>query len=400
MNKKMRELLNKIAQKRMMAKGFMEDGENKDLEKAAALMDEADELQKEYDLEARMYATEKEDNTPNEEEMKEEKAKKEEKSSLKAVADAIRAVAKTMNEGTGTEGGYTVPEDIVTRVEELREAQFSLEQLVDVEAVSTMSGQRTYKTRAQKKGFTKVGEKSKISKVNGPAFSRLKYTIEKYAGYLPITNELLEDTDENLVNTILEWLADESRVTRNNLILEAIATKEAEKIANGIAGIKTVLNKKLGQAFKSTSTIVTNDDGLDYLDQLEDKNGRPLLNPDPTNTASMQLRAGATIVPIKVLPNDDMPTEGNKLPFIIGDLKEGIKLFDRKKVNIMTSNTAVVGSGEDTINAFEDDCTLFRGIERQDVEVKDKNAFYNCYIEIDETVSDTTQQVKNDEEVA
>lgn len=35
------------------------DGENKDLEKATALMDEADELQKEYDLEARMYAAEK-----------------------------------------------------------------------------------------------------------------------------------------------------------------------------------------------------------------------------------------------------------------------------------------------------------------------------------------------------
>lgn len=382
MNKKMRELLNKIAQKRMMAKGFMEEGENKDLEKAATLMDEADELQKEYDLEARMYAAEKEDNTPTEEEVKEEKEKKEEKNSIKAVADAIRKVAQSMNEGTGTEGGYTVPEDIQTRIEELREATFSLEQLVDVEPVTTMSGQRTYKTRKQKKGFTKVGEKSKISQIEGPAFERIKYTIEKYAGYLPITNELLEDSDENLVNTILAWLADESRVTRNKLILEAVKTNEAEKIDEGIKGIKTVLNKKLGQAFKPTSYIITNDDGLDYLDQLEDNNGRPLLNPDPTNQALMQLRAGASIVPIRVIPNDDMPSEETKLPFIIGDLKEGIKLFDRKKVNIMTSNTAVVGDGDTAINAFEDDMTIFRGIEREDVEVKDKKAFYNCYIEV------------------
>ena len=382
MNKKMRELLNKIAQKRMMAKGFMEEGENKDLEKAAALMDEADELQKEYDLEARMYAAEKEDNTPTEEEVKEEKEKKEEKNSIKAVADAIRKVAQSMNEGTGTEGGYTVPEDIQTRIEELREATFSLEQLVDVEPVTTMSGQRTYKTRKQKKGFTKVGEKSKISQIEGPAFGRIKNTIEKYAGYLPITNELLEDSDENLVNTILAWLADESRVTRNKLILDAVKTNEAEKIEEGIKGIKTVLNKKLGQAFKPTSYIITNDDGLDYLDQLEDNNGRPLLNPDPTNQALMQLRAGASIVPIRVIPNDDMPSEETKLPFIIGDLKEGIKLFDRKKVNIMTSNTAVVGDGDTAINAFEDDMTIFRGIEREDVEVKDKKAFYNCYIEV------------------
>lgn len=385
MNKKMRELLAKITQKRMMAKGFMEDGENKDLEKAAALMDEADELQKEYDLEARMYAAEKKDNTPSEEDIQKDKAEKEEKNSIKAVADAIRAVAKTMNEGTGTDGGYTVPEDVETRIQELREAKFSLEQLVDVEAVSTMSGQRTYKTRAQKKGFSKVGEKSKISKIDGPAFSRITYTIEKYAGYLPITNELLEDSDENLVKTILEWLADESRVTRNNLILEAINKKAKKEIDGGIKGIKTVLNKELGQAFKSTSVVLTNDDGLDYLDNLEDKNGRSLLNPDPTSSTNLQLRAGATIVPIRVLPNDDMKSDGNKVPFVIGDLKEGIKLFDRKKTNIMTSNTAVVGSGVDAINAFEDDCTLFRGIEREDVEVKDEKAFVNCYITVEET---------------
>lgn len=388
MNKKMRELLNKIAQKRMNARDFM-DGENKDLEKAAALMDEADELQKEYDLEARMYAAEKEDNTPTDEEVAEEKANKQEKNVIKEVANAIRRVAKTLNEGTGTEGGYTVPADIVTKIQELREAKFSLEELVTVESVSTMSGERTYKTRKQKKGFTKVGEKSAISSVEGPAFSRIKYAIEKYAGYLPITNELLEDSDENLVNTVLAWLADESRVTRNNLILAAIRTKEAKAIDAGIKGIKSVLNKDLGQAFKPTSVIVTNDDGLDYLDQLEDNNGRPLLNPDPTNSANIQLRAGATVVPIKVIPNDDMATSESKIPFLIGDFKEGIVLFDRKKINIMTSNTAVVGSGEDEINAFEDDCTIFRGIEREDVEVRDTKAFENCYIDLTAVVEET-----------
>lgn len=392
MNKKMRELLNKIAQKRMMARDFM-DGENKDLEKAAALMDEADELQKEYDLEARMYAAEKEDNTPTDEEVAEEKANKQEKNVIKEVADAIRRVAKTLNEGTGTEGGYTVPADIVTKIQELREAQFSLEELVTVENVSTMAGERTYKTRAQKTGFTKVGEKSAIPAVAGPAFSRLQYAISKYAGYLPITNELLEDSDENLVNTVLAWLADESRVTRNNLILAAIRTKAAKAIDSGIKGIKSVLNKDLGQAFKPTSVVVTNDDGLDYLDQLEDKNGRPLLNPDPTNSANMQLRAGATVVPIKVIPNTDMATTESKVPFLIGDFKEGIVLFDRKKINIMTSNTAVVGSGKDEINAFEDDCTIFRGIEREDVRVRDNKAFENCYIDVSSTA-------ENDEETA
>ena len=40
-------------------------------------------------------------------EVAEEKANKQEKNVIKEVADAIRRVAKTLNEGTGTEGGYS-----------------------------------------------------------------------------------------------------------------------------------------------------------------------------------------------------------------------------------------------------------------------------------------------------
>ncbi len=395
MNKKMREILAKIEAKEKLARGYTE-GENKDYKKAQEILDEINTLKEEYQIEKKLYEEEKELNALNEQEAtnvaktiaenKVEETSKEAKTKkdfIKEVATAIRKVAtKTLNEGTGTEGGYTVPEDIQTRIEELREAKASLQDLVDVEVVSTMSGKRTYKKRSQKKGFTKVGEKGKIPAITGPRFSILEYTIEKYAGYLPITNELLEDSDENLVNTIFDWLADESRVTRNNLIIAAVKTKEETKLDEGIKGIKSVLNKTLGQAFKPTSYIITNDDGLDYLDQLEDKNGRPLLNPDPTNQAQQQLRAGASVIPLKVISNDDMPTDKNKIPFIIGDLKEGIKLFDRKRINILASTTAVVGSADEAINAFEDDLTIFRGIEREDVEIKDEKAFVNGYIEV------------------
>ena len=50
MNKKMRDILSKIQAKTEEAKSFM-DGENKDVEKANALMDEVDALQKEFELE-------------------------------------------------------------------------------------------------------------------------------------------------------------------------------------------------------------------------------------------------------------------------------------------------------------------------------------------------------------
>ena len=43
----------------------------------------------------------------------------------------------------------------------------------------------------------------------------------------------------------------------------------------------------------------------------------------------------------------------------------------------MTSNIAVAGN----LNAFEQDLTLFRAIEREDVVVRDSGAFVNAYYE-------------------
>lgn len=68
MNKKMRELFTKIEQKHLLAKGFME-GENKDLEKAKSLLAEAEELQKEFEVEEKSFALDKELNGPSDEEI-------------------------------------------------------------------------------------------------------------------------------------------------------------------------------------------------------------------------------------------------------------------------------------------------------------------------------------------
>ena len=68
---------------------------------------------------------------------------------------------------------------------------------------------------------------------------------------------------------------------------------------------------------------------------------------------------------------------------IPGDLKEGIKLFDRKTLQLKMSDTAVVGSGNDQLNAYEDDLTLIRALERLDVRVKDSAAFVNGRLRIE-----------------
>lgn len=283
----------------------------------------------------------------------------------------------TMTEGTKADGGYTVPEDIQTKINQYKKATFSLESLVDVETVKTSSGRRTFQKKAQAEGFKAVAEAGKIQGNNTPQFEILEYAVKKYAGYMPVTSELLADSDANITAVLTKWLAEEDIATKNAQILTAIATK-AETDLKNIDGIKKAINVTLGAAYAGGVAIVTNDDGLNYLDTLVDKNGRYLLSPDVQNPMQMVLAVGARKIPVKVVPNAILATKTNKIPFIIGDLKEAVKIFDRAKLNIMTSNVAAVG----TLNAFEQDLTLFRGIERFDCKVKDSDAFVNGTITV------------------
>lgn len=379
MNKKLLELLDKINNKKVEVRSLVDQGK---IEEAKAAKDELKKLQDEFDILKDIddtAVTNLENNTNKGVNFNQKK------DSVKEFADAARkGFRNSMNEGTAADGGYTVPEDIQTRINERRTAKTSLIDLVDVENVTTNKGSRTFKKRTQQTGFTKIGEGGKLSAGSTPQFERMSYEIAKYAGYFPVTNELLEDSDANITDTLVTWIGDESRVTRNKIILGVIDQK-AKTTIKSLDDIKKALNVTLGQAFKQTSCIVTNDDGLQWFDTLKNDRGEYLLQPSPADPMKMVLCAGATTVPVKVIPNDDMPsdttTKGTtKIPVIIGDLKEGIKFFDRKQLTLITSNIAVAGE----LNAFEEDLTLFRAIEREDCKTKDDAAFVNGVLTITE----------------
>ena len=305
-------------------------------------------------------------------------------------ADAARHyfkdAAKANTEGTKADGGYTVPDDIRTEINRYREEKFSLQSLVDTETVTTESGRRTYQSRADYEGFAEVSEGGKISGIAGPSFEVIEYTIKKYAGWLPVTNELPADSDANIANTLIRWLGEQDIATRNRLILNIMKSKSATELAN-LDGIKKLINVTLGSAFKDTSKIVTNDDGLNWMDTLKDTNGRYLLkqNADQTSPIKQMLAVGTRNIPLVVVPNsilksDETTAKKRGIPMICGDLKEGVKLFDRQKLSILASNTASVTG----FNAYEQDMTLFRGILRMDVRTKDAKAFVNGVVTIDD----------------
>lgn len=367
MTKRMRELQALILQKSKEAQALTE-GENvtaENITKAAGLMDEVDTLQKEFETLERVEKSKKAGvPTDTDEKKKEDK----QVDAVKAFADAVRARFKDLNEGTAADGGYTVPADISTMVNTLREEHFSLASLIDHETVSTNAGRRTYKQRAQHTGFAQVGEGAKIGKTGAPKFSIIEYAIKKYAGYMPVTNELLEDSDAAITSMMTEWLAQDSVATENAQILAKVNEKAATPLT-GIKDIKKAINVTLA-AFAGSVRIVTNSDGLQYLDTLEDGNKRPLLSPDPVKPMDLYLSVGVRRIPVTVVPNEVLPTTESKIPFIMGDLKEYMKQFDRKGLTLMTSNIAAV----EGFNAFEQDMTLIRAIMRADWVVKDEAA--------------------------
>lgn len=379
MNKKLLALLNQINEKKTQVENLVNEGK---IVEAKEAKDELKNLQEQFDLLKDVLDPEGTGNVQEPNNLIPTGIV----DSTKDFADAARSGFRnaTMTEGSPADGGYTVPEDIQTRVNEYRTAKASLMSLVDVEMVRTNKGSRTFKKRSQQTGFSKVAEGGKIGAKVTPQFERISYEISKYAGYLPVTNELLSDTDANITGTLISWMGDESRVTRNNIILEAAGTKGKTAIA-GLDDIKKILNITLGQAFKPTSRIVTNDDGLQWLDTIKNEKGEYLLQPSPADPMQMRLCAGATIIPVTVIPNQDLKSDTEtaghrKVPFLIGDLKEGIKFFDRNQMSIITSNIAAIGD----LNAFEEDMTIFRAIEREDCQIKDAEAFVYAQLDLED----------------
>ena len=285
-----------------------------------------------------------------------------------------KAAGDMMQEGVDADGGYAVPQDIVTKIIALREAKESLLDEVQVVPVTAKSGRRTIKKRGQHQGFATVAEAAKFGKTATPQFAVLAYEIEKRGGYLPVTNELLEDSDNNIAAIVEEWLADEARVTANQEILAVVQAKTAQDLKDLDGVLRAWVG--LGSAFRATSKLITNDDGLLWLGTLKDGNGRYLLTPNPADPQQLRLCVGPHVLSVKTYDNDTIPTKDGKIPMILGDLKEGVVYWDRRAFSVRVSDTAVVGD----FNAFEQDMTIWRGSLRDDCTQRDDGAFVNGYI--------------------
>lgn len=378
MSKEMRELLNKINAKKAEIKALVADGK---IEDATSAKEELKDLQKSFDILADLD----DDDTQKAQQQAQQGTAQTaagEKNGLakqvKAFTNAIKAAWKktdispedkeilnAMSEGSDEDGGLTVPKDIKTKIKELRRSEDALETLVNVEHVTTNSGSRVIEREADQTPFDNVDEAAEFPDVSTPQFENVDYKIKKKGGILKVTQELLSDTAENIMNYLKKWIAKKAKATRNFMIIAKIKEicKGLEVTITGLDSLKDIFNVMLDPAIALGAVVVTNQSGFNFLDKLKDEKGNYILQKDPTQPTKRLLFG---VYPVKVLSNKTLQNIDGKAPIICGDLKEAITIFDRETLTIDISNLAA--------GMWERDQTGIKVRERLDIQTVDADA--------------------------
>lgn len=396
MNKGLRELLNQINNKKAEAKRLA--NENK-IEEAKAAKEELVNLQAKFDVLCDLEDEAEEqikDDVNNDNATILGGAVNKTKEVANAFVNAIKAgltktpvaekdmqiLKNSMKEGIEADGGLIVPQDIQTSIKELRRSQDALENLVNVETVTTLSGTRVIEKAADQTPFDNVDEEAEFPNVSTPQFAKISYKVKKKGGILKVTRELLQDTAENVLGYLRKWIAKKSKATRNALIVNKIneITNTKEVAIKGLDDLKDIFNVKLDPAIAATSGILTNQNGFNWLDKLKDSDGKYVLQPNPTNLTQKLLFGvyPVTVVSNKVLASKGVGSVGEetawKHPFICGDLKEAITIFDRENMTIEMSTEAGDLWGKDQ--------TGIKVRERLDIQTVDAEAIIKAEVEI------------------
>lgn len=378
MSKEMRELLNRINAKKAEIKALVADGK---IEDATSAKEELKDLQKSFDILADLD----DDDAQNAQQQAQQGTAQTaagEKNGLakqvKAFTNAIKAAWKktdispedkeilnAMSEGSDEDGGLTVPKDIKTKIKELRRSEDALETLVNVEHVTTNSGSRVIEREADQTPFDNVDEAAEFPDVSTPQFENVDYKIKKKGGILKVTQELLSDTTENIMNYLKKWIAKKAKATRNFMIIAKIKEicKGLEVTVTGLDNLKDIFNVMLDPAIALGAVVVTNQSGFNFLDKLKDEKGNYILQKDPTQ-ATKKLLFGE--YPVIKLSNKTLQNIDGKAPIICGDLKEAITIFDRETLTIDISNLAA--------GMWERDQTGIKVRERLDIQTVDADA--------------------------
>lgn len=282
-----------------------------------------------------------------------------------------KALTETGGSPEGADGGFLVPQDFDDMIHEYEKEYVDLSQFFAVENVRSLSGWRAVE-QGKRKPLPKIAEMGTIGKDDQPKFSKVTYTVDKYGDRLPVSSELLSDNTAGLLRYLAGWFGPKYILTKNTLLLAlltGLTTEVALTAGSEAKELRKALITKLNTAHSSVATLLTNQNGYAEMDSWEDKNGRPLLVPNPADPNVYRL-SGRRVV---YADNDLIPDETTKHPIYVGNFKALGTLFVRKGIEVAATD---VGG-----DAWATDSYEIRGLCRLDAVTMDPNAGFKALID-------------------
>ena len=297
-----------------------------------------------------------------------DKKDKEEKRSMEVILnDKKETYTRSINQFIRTKGekrdGLTtvgaeavIPIDRITKPEKQPETVVDLRQHVGRVPVTTGTGSYPI-LRANKNKMISVAELAKNPALANPEFTKVNYEIETYRGYIPVSQESLDDSDIDLGGLVAESIQRQSLNTSNAEIAAKLQTATAKTVTT-IDDLKDIVNVAIDPAYNVK--FIASQSFFNELDKMKDNDGRYLLQQDVTVASGYKL-LGREVV---VMADDVIGTKaGDKVAFV-GDPSLFAKFFDRQQASVRWVDNDVYGQ-------------LLAGFIRFDVEVADTAAgFY------------------------
>ncbi|MDE5884746.1 MAG: phage major capsid protein [Oscillospiraceae bacterium] len=352
MTKKMRELQAEILKFMSMAQAFME-GETKDVAKATSLLDEADELQKEFDALARLEKRAKAE-VPEAPVM----TKKEtvfgfqvlnKLFSKKALTEAEKSALIT---GTSAQNGenYLLPEDVKLEINELRKTYISAKDIVTVVPTFALTGSENYESGVPS-GLTSFSDGEEMGEETAPKFIQKTFTIGWHGKLIPISRILIGAERAGLMSYLNNWFVKNAILTENAAIFAKLKNGygTAKAIDSWIA-LKHSVNVDLDPSCKTNGMIVTNQTGFAYLDIVLDQIGRPILQPNPANATETLFQG----MPVIVFPDSQLANiDSTHAPVFYGDIRAGCKFIDYQNLEFAYSEHYGFGKNQNYMRVLE-----------------------------------------------
>lgn len=222
-------------------------------------------------------------------------------------------------------GEFPLPKEVLTYLF-IEEDYLDLSKETKVIPVKTGSGKLPV-LRKENKRMLKVSELDNNNKDSKTPIEEITYDVETYRGDLRVPIDVVEDTEEDIIEILAKDIQYQAINTKNAKIIE-IMKNAIVYDATGLDGIKTLINTRIKRIYSPTMYVSSS--LFHELDILKDKDGHYLLQPDikeETNEAFKSIR-------IKVLDDSMIGETTGDLVGFIGDLKEYVVLFDRMKPSL------------------------------------------------------------------